>query len=108
MAESFESWAILELMGHRRLAGRVSETTLAGGTFLRIDVPTINGAPAVTQFYSPSAVYAISPCTEELARAVAERERPMPVHPFELPTRATRPPDDEDPADEDPDEEVPY
>ena len=36
----FKQWAILELMGHRRLAGLVSETTLAGGAFLRIDVPS--------------------------------------------------------------------
>ena len=38
-SEKFASWAILELMGHRRLGGYVSETTLAGGAFLRIDVP---------------------------------------------------------------------
>lgn len=35
----FEGWAILELMGHRRLGGYVSEATVAGAGFLRIDVP---------------------------------------------------------------------
>jgi hypothetical protein len=89
MADAFESWAILELMGHRRLAGLVSEATIAGGTFLRIDVPEVNGQAAVTQFYSPSAVYAISPCSEDVARAVAANSRPAPVSAFELPARAT-------------------
>jgi hypothetical protein len=32
-------WAIIELMGHRRLAGWLSEEEVAGAAFLRIDVP---------------------------------------------------------------------
>ena len=52
-----DGWAILELMGHRRLGGRVSEATIAGGAFIRIDVPHPNEAGIFTasQFYSPSA-----------------------------------------------------
>lgn len=90
-AEVFESWAILELMGRRRLAGFVREQTVGGAAFVRIDVPgdgiEPNGSPAwaATQLYSPSAIYCITPCTEELARQVAERNRPEPVHVWELP-----------------------
>ena len=39
--ETFEEWAVLELMGHRRLAGKVTEATIGGGAFLRIDIPLI-------------------------------------------------------------------
>lgn len=39
MAESYEGWAILELMGHRRLGGRVSQVEQYGVPMLRIDVP---------------------------------------------------------------------
>jgi hypothetical protein len=90
---AFEGWAIVELMGHRRLAGYVTETQIAGQGFIRLDVPGYlytdpTGAQAerdqVTQFYAPAAVYAITPTTEELARAV--RSRPAPVHAFELPS----------------------
>lgn len=84
--ESFDSFAILELMGHRRLAGRVREATLAGGSFLRIDVPAVDDQAEVTQFYSPGAVYAITPCSEEVARGFAARHRPEPVHQYELRT----------------------
>src|SRR5215207_571945 len=75
-----DGWAILELMGHRRLGGRVSEATIAGGAFIRIDVPHPNEAGIFTasQFYSPSAVYAITPTTEEIACAIA---RTVPGHP---------------------------
>lgn len=83
-------WMILELMGHRRLAGLVSEQTFAGAAFVRIDVPQPvddqNTAPWVaTQFYSPSAVYCMTPCREELARKIAAGARPAPVTEWDLP-----------------------
>jgi hypothetical protein len=75
--------AVLELMGHRRLAGRVSEVLVGGATLLRIDVPRKDGS-TVTQFYSVSSVYCITPTTEEIARAVALANPPEPIHPWEL------------------------
>lgn len=85
--ETFEGWVILELMGHRRLGGYLTEQEMAGGKFLRIDVPTGGGEEA-TQFYSPSAVYCITPTSVETARAVALRNRPAPVAQWELPAPA--------------------
>ncbi len=90
MSESLNEWAILELMGHRKMAGLVSEVTIAGGAFIRIDVPGIPRegeiAPIVaTQFYSPSAVYCITPVKEELARNVAAASQVAPVSRWDLP-----------------------
>jgi hypothetical protein len=82
---AFDDWAILELMGHRRLGGRVSEQLIASAPFIRIDVPAVGDEKAATQFYSPSAVYCITPCAEELARRVAERSAVRPVQRWELP-----------------------
>jgi len=79
----FEGWAILELMGHRRMAGRLTEQTIGGGAFIRIDVPG-DGAEVATQFYSPSAVYCITPTTEDVARKIAVRARPEPATRWEL------------------------
>src|SRR5712664_1617724 len=81
---SFDDRAILELMGHRRLGGRVSEQLIAGAPFVRIDVPAIGEEKAATQFYSPGAVYCITPCAEELARRVAEGSRVRRVERWEL------------------------
>lgn len=84
--EKFASWGVLELMGHRRLGGFITETTLAGGAFLRIDVPAEkDGETHSTQFYSPGSVYCLTPCTEEAAKLVARMSRPEPVHQWELP-----------------------
>jgi hypothetical protein len=97
----FEGWAILELMGHRRLGGRISEATIAGGAFIRIDIPHPNaiGMFRASQFYSPSAVYAITPTTEEVACAIGRRA-PEPVSRWELPALPETSDDDADALDE--------
>lgn len=94
--DRFQGWAILELMGHRRLAGWVTETELAGQGVLRLDVPHESDAAdeaaeehgedlwLATQFYAPSALYCLTPTTEDVARALAARNRPEPVHRWEL------------------------
>lgn len=79
------SWAILELMGHRRLGGMVSEATIAGSAMLRIDVPGPDGATMATQFYGGGSVYCLTPTTEAMARAVARTAQPEPVARWELP-----------------------
>lgn len=81
----FEGWAILELMGHRRLAGKVSEVTIAGTPFIRIDVMRLESE--ATQFYSGAAVYCITPTSEETARQVAELSAVAPVQRWELPSK---------------------
>lgn len=78
----FAQWVVLELMGHRRLAGFLTEQEIAGNSFLRLDIP---GQQGTTQWYSPSAVYAITPTTEDIARAVAATSQPAPVQRWELP-----------------------
>lgn len=106
--EPYEGWTILELFGHRRLAGWVSEAELAGGKFIRIDVPGLDGhgprSTVATQFYGPAAIYAITPTTEAMARAVARTCQPEPVHRWEMPpdralAATTEAPRDDDPPD---------
>lgn len=78
-------WAVVEMLGHRVIAGFVSEVEIAGAGFLRVDLWSEEGAPRTTQFVAPASVYAITPTTEE---AVRERMRPRPVHRYALPSVA--------------------
>lgn len=84
--DAFEGWAILEMMGHRRLAGYVREQEIAGAGMLRLDIyGSETGDVAVaTQFYSPSALYCLTPTTEDIARKLGERLRPAPVTRYEI------------------------
>jgi len=81
--EAYEGWAIVELMGHRRLGGQVSQAEQYGTVMLRIDVPRADGS-ATTHFFGGSSLYGVHPTTEEMARMVAERNDPSPVQRWEL------------------------
>lgn len=97
----FEEWALVELFGHQKIVGKVSEATLAGGAFLRVDVPEFNGESAFTRYFGPGAIYSINPVSEQVARDLAMRYRNQPVQRFELPQIAEKAQDPEDYCDED-------
>lgn len=86
----FESWCIVELFGHQQIAGLVTEATIGGCSFVRVDVPEINGRPAFTKFYGNGAIYSMTPCGEREARLALERIMPRPVSTYLLPDAATR------------------
>lgn len=79
----FDSPAVVELMGHQRIAGRVREAVLGGCALLRVDVPPTPHSQAYTKYFGNGAIYALTPCSEEVALAAAtEIQRyssPIPV-----------------------------
>lgn len=76
-----EQWAIVEIMGHHRQAGRISEVTQFGAVLLRVDVPAGDGW--ATEFYGGSAIYRLRICTEEVAReALKQIGDPRPYEPI--------------------------
>jgi hypothetical protein len=66
--QPLDTWAIVEAMGHRTLAGKLTEATIAGTPML--SVLRIDGRQ---QYLPPSSVYMITPCTLQEANAVARR-----------------------------------
>jgi len=82
-SEGFHSWAVVELMGHVRMAGRVTEEERFGVKMGRIDIPRGDGF--FTQYFTGSSVYRMTPVSEEVARSVAAGTQPEPVHRWELP-----------------------
>lgn len=78
-AETFDSWALVELMGHQRIAGRVTEAEIGGCKFIRVDVPGTDERQPLTKYLGPSSIYAITPLSEETARETARRIHPEPI-----------------------------
>lgn len=87
---AFEEWCLVELFGHQKIVGKVSEASMGGGAFLRVDVPAFDGSPAFTRFYGPGAIYSISPVSEQIARDLMANYRNEPVSRFELPQLAEK------------------
>jgi len=79
-SQPFDQWAILEIMGHVRLAGRAREQAIAGAGFLRIDVPEANGVPAFTRLYRVNSIYSITLVSEDFARPAAASPQPDLFH----------------------------
>src|SRR5689334_23381185 len=72
MSENNDSWAIVELMGHISMAGRVTKPGEYGGLW-QIDV--IDGETFRTEFFGSQSVYRIRMVSEEIARGYARPSR---------------------------------
>ena len=100
--DNVEMWAVVELFGRQRVAGLVTEATIGGQSFIRVDVPAAGDKSGMTKFYGNGAIYCITPTTEGLARTAAEQFRPRPVTEYDLARQAALP---YSPAGDDEDEE---
>lgn len=108
-APAFEEWAIVELMGHRRLAGKVTQAEMFGTALMRLDVyPGDAEQPTATQFYGGSSIYCLTPTTESVCRRFAKNVAPEPVTKWDLAEKVLPPAstarDDEDDFDDEPGE----
>ncbi|RTL03724.1 hypothetical protein EKK58_12240 [Candidatus Dependentiae bacterium] len=86
----FNEWAVVEIMGHKRFAGHVTEQSVGGAGFIRVDVPEISlrageVLPAFTKFFGAGSIYSLTPCTEETARKFAASFRAEAFARYELP-----------------------
>lgn len=100
--QAFEGWAVVELFGHQKIAGKVTEVSIAGGAFLRVDVPEqlartddnpygFRNSPPIpeyTRYFGAAAIYALNPCSESIARRAAAMFRATPPIPFDTPELA--------------------
>jgi hypothetical protein len=111
MAEThLDTWAVVELFGHQKEVGHVITEYFGTSCFIRIDVPEIEEreyetkrpswidgvlAPAGTKvkraavqgrtrLLGPGSIYAINPCSEEMARAALEELVPQTLKIVEL------------------------
>lgn len=89
-----KQWAIVELFGHARIAGEISEETVAGEAMLRVDVPEVpartqwgqtrEAVAAHTRYFGGKAVYSLNPVDEVAARVAAAAIRHRPIEPYAL------------------------
>jgi hypothetical protein len=85
-AAAYEGWAIVELMGHVRMAGQVREVEAYGTKMLQLDVPELEDVDlkAFTTFVAGHSLYRVTPTTEVIAKGVVRAARPRPVQPYDV------------------------
>lgn len=77
--KNFEEWAIVELFGHQKIAGRISEQAIGGCSFVRVDVPKTNTVPAFSRLFGNGAIYSITITDERSATIAAQAFTPEPM-----------------------------
>jgi hypothetical protein len=73
------SWAILELFGHKVVAGYISKDENLGSPMIRIDIPATKHYPEFTRHYNPAAIYSFTYVSKEVAIMTAEQVREDPI-----------------------------
>jgi hypothetical protein len=68
-----KAWALVELFGHQRIVGFLSQQSFGTGVLFRVDVPDLLKDGEVlregfTRYFGLSAIYSITPVTEEIVR----------------------------------------
>ncbi len=133
---SFQGWAVVEMMGHRKEIGFVTTEAYDAAVMFRVDTPELPerefaltrpeyvesewmaagtkvkraATPARSCLVAPGSLYAMTPCSEEMAREAIERAFPRPLILIDRPApKAIEAPDDEEDEDEEDDfeEETP-
>lgn len=82
--EKFDQWAIIELFGRQRIAGKVTEANIGGCSFVRVDVPRSPERQEFTKLYGNGAIYAITITDEKTARAAAMSFQARPMDEFTI------------------------
>jgi|ERR1044072_1724304 hypothetical protein len=84
MNQKLELFAIVELFGHGRMAGKVTEQSIGPDTFIRVSVPETKNQPSFDRLLNPKAIYAINPVTEEVMQAKAEQLQTSPIEAWDI------------------------
>lgn len=92
-------FAIVELFGHQRIAGRISQQTFGGASFVRVDVPEVKRGDrtihAHTRSFGGAAIYAVNWCDEETATLAAVSIQHEPMSPYSVRSAIEALPDDQ-------------
>ncbi len=84
MEEKFQLTAMVELFGHQRIAGLVTEQNVGGASFIRVDVPETQDQPKFTRLFNPSAIYAINPVSEETMMIMVGQIQSKPISSWDV------------------------
>lgn len=74
-SSELKSWALVELFGHQRIVGFLSQQTFGTGVLFRVDVPDLLKDGEVvrvgfTRYFGLSAIYSITPVSEDVVRTL--------------------------------------
>ena len=95
-SENLESWALVEIFGHDKIAGLVTSRKFGMSIMFQVDVPKTDGPGfQYSRLLNPNAIFSIQPTNEEWCRkwvkAAAEYGAKSPLPYIPEPRKITAP-----------------
>lgn len=82
--EKFESWALVEIMGHIKVAGMATTMNFGNTVMLKVDIPETQYQPSFSRMFGMSSIFSIIPVDEKTARLHAESYRSSPILSYDV------------------------
>jgi hypothetical protein len=79
-----EMWALVELFGHNRVAGKITEAEMGGDALIRVDVPAVKDREPLTKYYNVKAIYALTPVDEATCLEMAKSIDATPISSYSI------------------------
>jgi hypothetical protein len=84
-----KAWALVEVFGHQRIVGYLSQQTFGTGVLFRVDVPDLKKDGRViregfTRYFGLSSIYSITPISEAAVRELLPHIDGTPARPMSL------------------------
>lgn len=73
-------WVILELFGHKVVAGYLTKDESLGAPLIRLEIPETSRSQGFTRHYHPNAIYSCTYVNEQAARLTAEQVHESPIN----------------------------
>lgn len=77
--KTFNEYAIIELFGRQKIAGKITEQLIGANSFIRVDIPKTKTISGFTRLFGQGAIYSITITDEETAKMAAEMYTPEPI-----------------------------
>ncbi len=76
--DQLKTFAVVEMMGHRKVVGIIGESPLGPGSLIRVDVLAKDGEIERTEHVGVGSIYCLTEVTEDIAKAAAAAHSPTP------------------------------
>lgn len=86
--EKLEQFAVVEMMGHRKIVGKITESDIGTGSLLKVTVLGKNGTPERTEYIGVASIYCLTIVDEEVAVLSAKSYTPEPTWAYGLSQRS--------------------
>ncbi|HEY8560459.1 MAG TPA: hypothetical protein VIL74_08785 [Pyrinomonadaceae bacterium] len=85
--QKLQEYAVVEMMGHRKIVGKITESDIGLSSLLRVDVLNREGGFDRTEYIGQGSIYCLTIVTEEAAKAAAANNSPAPTWAWNIPQR---------------------